>query len=77
MFSGIDDHNVREVINVELFFKSRLLSSFNPQPSPLFALVNFDHILDELNSVISALSLVIQNVREESNGADLNKIVIS
>ena len=74
MLSRVDNDERRVVGNAELLLELGLGSDSGPEPAPLLALVNIDHVAKELESIVSAGSLIVQNVGKESDNADLNNV---
>ena len=74
MLSRVDDDERWVVGNAELRLKLGLGSDSGPEPAPLLALVNIDHVAKELKSIVSAGSLIVENVGKEGDNADLNQI---
>lgn len=72
MLSRVDNDERWVVGNAELLLELGLGSDSGPEPAPLLALVNIDHVAKELESIVSAGSLIVQNVGKESDNADLN-----
>jgi hypothetical protein len=72
MLSRVDNDERWVVGNAELLLELGLGSDSGPEPAPLLALVNIDHVAKELESIVSAGSLIVENVGKESDNADLN-----
>ena len=73
MLSWVDDDKRWVVRNAELLLELRLRGDGGPEPAPLLALVNFDHIAEKLQTIVSAGCLVVQNVRKKGDNADLKQ----
>merc|ERR550519_341680 len=72
VLAWVNDDDVWRVVDVKLLFEFGLLSSLGPEPSPLLALVDFDHVTDHFETIVSALCGVIQDMRQHSNRANLS-----
>ena len=76
MLSWVDDDERWVVRNAELLLELRLRGDSGPEPAPLLALVDFDHIAEELETIVSAGSLIVEDVRKEGDNADLNQLLL-
>ena len=73
MLSRVNNDERWVVRNAKLLLELGLGSDSGPKPAPLLALVGLDHVAQKLETIVSAGSLIVENVRKKGDNTDLKK----